>query len=137
MLLGKVKTEHDALTNLYKTDKHDKVKYDHDKQYSHTFEMNDKDQQPLTSPLELPSVVLLGTFFLPPAENEVKKEKDTTGKRKCTGLDEENVEDGSNNKHCCLVDDQVEIEEIDTITFPIYCYLCIDNKSLLLLCCIQ
>jgi hypothetical protein len=91
MLLGKVKTERDSLTNLYKTDIHDKVKYDHDKQYSHTFEMNDKDQQPLTSPLELPSVVLLGTFFLPPAENEVKKEKDTTGKRKCNGLDEENA----------------------------------------------
>mmetsp|Transcript_27046 Transcript_27046/g.48882 ORF Transcript_27046/g.48882 Transcript_27046/m.48882 type:complete len:101 (-) Transcript_27046:48-350(-) len=80
--------------------------------------MNDKDQQPLTSPLELPSVVLLGTFFLPPAENEVKKEKDATGKRKCNGLDEENVEGGSKKQHSCLVDDEVEIEEIDTATSP-------------------
>jgi hypothetical protein len=120
MLFGKVKTERDSSISLYNTYKHDKAKYDDVQKYSHTFEMNDEDQQPLMSPPELPSVVLLGTFFLPPAANEVKKEKDTTGrKRKRNWLDEENVEDGSNNNHCCLVDDEVEMEKIDTIAFPI------------------
>jgi hypothetical protein len=126
MLLGKVKTERDSVTSLYKMYKQDKAKY-------LNLEMNG-DQQPLTSPPELPSVVLLGTFFLPSAENEVKKEKDTTGKRKRDGShDEDNVEDGSSIKHCCLFDDEVGMEEVSTIAFP----LCLDNKSSLLLCSLQ
>jgi hypothetical protein len=119
MLFKKVKTECDSLISKYDTYKQDKAKYDHVQQYSHTFEMNNEDQQPLMGPPKLPNVVLLGTFFLPPAANKVKKEKDTTGKRKHNGWDEENVEGGSKKQHSCLVDDEVEMEKIDTIAFPI------------------